>query len=67
MHELQASYITVIMSLCTCVILIVGKEVVNPLLKPKLRGVPIPFEIVVVAIGTTCSYFIGVFKIFLKF
>jgi MFS superfamily sulfate permease-like transporter len=47
------------MSVCTAVILIVGKEVINPRLAPKIKGVPIPFELVVVIMGILCSYFIG--------
>ncbi len=56
---MQASYITVVMSVCTAIILIIGKEVINPRLAPKIKGIPIPFELVVVVIGILCSYFIG--------
>ncbi len=47
------------MSVCTAIVLIVGKEVINPRLAPKMKGIPIPFELVVVVIGILCSYFIG--------
>jgi hypothetical protein len=43
--------------------MIIGKEVINPRVKPKLRGAPIPFELVVVVIGTTISYLIGMFRV----
>jgi hypothetical protein len=39
--------------------MIIGKELINPRVTRILRGVPIPFELVVVILGTAVSYFIG--------
>jgi hypothetical protein len=58
LHYFQASYITVVMSLCSSILLVIGKCVVNPRVQQRLYFA-IPFELIVVIIGTVVSYLIG--------
>ena len=44
------------MTLVTCVILYVGKEYVNEPLRRRKFPLPVPFELIVVVVGTVLSY-----------
>ena len=56
--HVQSSYVTVAMSACTMIFLIVSKEFVNPRIKKYIKT-GIPFDIIVVMIATLVSYLLG--------
>uniref|UniRef100_A0A914XGG2 STAS domain-containing protein n=1 Tax=Plectus sambesii TaxID=2011161 RepID=A0A914XGG2_9BILA len=52
----EANLVTVAVSLCSMAFLVFGKELINPRVK-TLIPVPIPFELILVIIGTAVSHF----------
>ncbi|CAJ0951914.1 unnamed protein product, partial [Mesorhabditis belari] len=54
--EGDTNWVTVGMAACTIVLLLIGREILNPLLQKKCKlPVPIPFEILMVIFGTLFS------------
>lgn len=56
---------TLCLALSVMFFLIVGKELINPVLKKKLNMlIPIPFELIIVIITTLFSYAFNLFEIY---
>ena len=55
----STNWITFVITLIACTILYLGKEFVNEPLKRRKFPIPVPFELLVVIIGTLASYFLN--------
>lgn len=62
-HISNTNYVTLCLSLAAMSVLALGKYWINPLVKTKWKSpVPVPFELLVVIVGTVVSYLLDLNK-----